>query len=294
MIEAAKRNNRKLSVAENFRRDPSARLVRHLLNIGAIGTPYAAVFHSVSPGKTIFITPWRHLKERGGLLLDMGVHFTDLIRYQLGEIDEVYGDAQLIEPVRQKPERVNSPYTFYRTRLQEMESDVRATAEDTSLALFRMKSGIVVNWMVGIGGHGSYGRETIFGDQGVIEGFGTRGGRVSMRVTGRGEMSHEEIVEARGDFALEPVAGHLFPTRIAAGDPAVDWKLIALEYYELGEAILNGREIEVEGVEGMRDVVAIYAICESSKAGRAVKMHEVEICQVYDYQAEIDEALGIV
>ena len=36
MIEAAERNNRNLSVAENFRRDPSARLVRYLLETGAI------------------------------------------------------------------------------------------------------------------------------------------------------------------------------------------------------------------------------------------------------------------
>ena len=37
IIEAARRNDRILSVAENFRRDPSARLVRHLLDRGAIG-----------------------------------------------------------------------------------------------------------------------------------------------------------------------------------------------------------------------------------------------------------------
>ena len=40
MIDAAERNDRKLSVAENYRRDPSARLVNHLLKTGAIGTPY--------------------------------------------------------------------------------------------------------------------------------------------------------------------------------------------------------------------------------------------------------------
>ncbi|MFB3041000.1 MAG: Gfo/Idh/MocA family protein, partial [Candidatus Poribacteria bacterium] len=40
MIEAAERNNRKLSVAENYRRDASARLVKHLLQTGAIGKPY--------------------------------------------------------------------------------------------------------------------------------------------------------------------------------------------------------------------------------------------------------------
>ena len=32
----------------------------------------------------------------------MGVHMADQIRYQLGDIAEVYGDVWLIEPVRRK------------------------------------------------------------------------------------------------------------------------------------------------------------------------------------------------
>ena len=102
MLRAAERNNRKLSVAENYRRDPSARLVHHLLKTGEIGNPYMATFHALREGDRIFVTPWRHLKNRGGPLLDLGVHYTDLIRYQLGEIEEVYGNARLVEPVRKK------------------------------------------------------------------------------------------------------------------------------------------------------------------------------------------------
>ena len=142
MIEAAQRNQRILSVAENFRRDPSARLVHHLLAQGAIGRPYMAIFHSLAPHREVFITPWRHMKDRGGLLLDLGVHFTDMIRYQLGDIKEAYGAVELASPVRHKPEAVNSPYRFYQTRFDEMEQHVEATAEDTSMAMFRMESGI--------------------------------------------------------------------------------------------------------------------------------------------------------
>ena len=294
MIEAAERNNRKLSVAENFRRDPSARLVRHLLAQGAIGRPYMATFHSVSPGNDIFITPWRHLKDRGGLILDLGVHFTDLIRYQLGDIAEVYGDVRLVEPVRKKAEKISSPYTFYRDRFREMEEEVPATAEDMSLAVFRMESGAVVSWMVGLGGHGGCDGELILGERGSIQGFGTRGGRTHMKRAGQEEMSYEELVAAADGFALEPLAEHFSPSRTASGDSAADWKLLALEYYELAEAILRERALEVDGVEGMKDVAAIYGIFESSRAGRAVRMSEVESGQVYDYQAEIDAALGIV
>ena len=293
MLEGAKRNDRILSVAENFRRDPSARLVRHLLKTGAIGAPYMALFHSLSPGNPIFITPWRHLKERGGLILDMAVHFTHMIRYQLGDIAEVYGNVWQVEPVRKKSDTMVQDYTFYQKRFKEMATTIEARVEDTSLAMFKMESGVTVDWMVGLGGHGGCGRQLILGDGGSIEGFGTRGGRISMKQASQEEMTHENILEAVDGFGLDPLAEYLFPSRIAHGDAAVDWKLIALEYYELAEAILNGRNVEVDGTGGLKDVAALYAIFESASAGRAVKMSEVETCHAYDYQAEIDAALGI-
>ena len=291
MIDAAERNNRKLSVAENYRRDASARLVHHLLETGAIGKPYMALFHSLRADDTIFITPWRHLKDKGGPIVDLGVHFTDLIRYQLGDIAEVYGDTWLIEPVRKKQEQIGDTYTFYQQRFKAMASEVPATAEDTSVAMFKMESGATVNWIVGLAGHGNCGGQLILGTQGCLKSFGTRGGRAVLQPAGRAEMSHEEILDEVNGFSLSPLEAYFFPDRIATDN--VDWKIIAIEYHELAEAILNDREIEVDGTEGMKDVAAIYAIFESAKAGRAVKMSEVEACQVYDYQAEIDEALGI-
>ncbi len=291
MMEAAKRNNRILSVAENFRRDPSARLVHHLLQQGAIGRPYMATFHSLGPHQEVFITPWRHLKDRGGLLLDLGVHFTDMIRYQLGDIKEVYGEVKLTTPVRKKSASLDSPYKFYQTRFAKMEDQVRATAEDTSVGMFRMESGVVVSWVVGLGGHGSCGGEVIFGAEGAIQGFGSRGARTQLKKAGGAEMGQEEILARVEGFGLEPLAEHFFPERISGED--VDWKLLALEYFELAEAVLEGRAIEVDETEGMKDVAAIYALFESSRLGRTVQLSEVESGEVYEYQAEIDEALGL-
>ena len=293
MLEAAERNRRLLSGAENYRREPSARLVRHLIQTGAIGAPYMALFHSLNPTDEIFITPWRHLKDRGGAILDWGVHFADMIRYQLGDIVEVYGDVRLVEPVRRKAESIGNTYTFYQERFEEMDSEVRATAEDTSLAMFRMESGVSVSWIAALSGHASDGREVVLGTEGSIAGFGTRGGSISMRRRTQEEMSYEDILENWNDFGLEPLAEHLFPSASASGDAVVDSKIIALEYFELAEAILHGRPLEVDGSCGLKDVAAVYAIFESSRAGRTVKMAEVESCQVYDYQAEIDESLAI-
>jgi predicted dehydrogenase len=291
MMEAAERNRRILSVAENYRRDPSARLIHHVLSAGLLGRPYLSWLHALSGGDTIFITPWRHLKEKGGPLLDMGVHYTDLIRYQLGDIVEVYGETRLVEPTRFKAPAIGDQYTFYQNRHRAMDSAVPATAEDVSVALLKMKSGLTVNWIMGSGGTGGTGGEMILCEGGRIEGFGTRGGRATIQRKGEDKRDHEAILELAPDFELEPLARHFYPDRITAGN--ADWRLIALEYHELAEAILDGRPVELDGMEGMKDVAAIHAIFESSVAGRPVTLDEVENGRVYAYQQPIDDALGI-
>jgi len=204
---------------------------------------------------------------------------------------EVHGHVPLATPVRTKPGSVNNPYEFYRRRFADMEVEVQATAADSSMATFRMESGAMVSWVVGLGGHGHYDGEVILGELGVIKGFGTRGGRALLQPAGQQDQTHEQLVAAAGDFELEPLAAYFFPEGIANDD--VDWKLLALEYYEFGEAILHDRQIEVDGSEGLKDVAALYAIFESSRLGRTVSMAEVERASVYDYQAEIDAELDL-
>ena len=114
-----------------------------------------------------------------------------------------------------------------------------------------------------------------------------------MQQRGQEAMNQEEILASMDGFSLEPLAEYLFPSGVSPGDPVVDWQLIALEYYELAESILSGRKIEVDGICGLKDVAALYAIFESSRVGRALRMSEVENCEVYEYQAEIDEALSL-
>ena len=293
MMEAAEKNGKLISVAENYRRDPSARLARHMIEQGAIGAVYGALFHTARAGKQIFITPWRHLVERAGPLLDLGVHFTDLIRYQLGEVREIYADARLVETEREKAPTENTAYGYYKSRHAAMPETVPATAEDCSSAIFRMESGIACNWLLQIAGPVSLGQQLIWGTEGAIEGFGSRGGQIALVEMDGSRVEHAELLGRFPDLSLEPLAEHFFPTRTSAGDQDVDWKLIALEYHELSEAILDGRQLEVDGDEGMRDVAVSHALCESAIAGRAVTMEELVSGQVYAYQQEIDDLLGV-
>ena len=116
ILDAAARNERIVSVAENFRRDPSARIVRHLLDTrclrhalyGLVPLGSARAIPSLSP-------PGGTAGRLGGFILDMAVHFTHLIRYQLGDFAEVYADARMIEPERQKSAAM-SPWTTSSTK----------------------------------------------------------------------------------------------------------------------------------------------------------------------------------
>ena len=295
ILAAADRNERLVSVAENFRRDPSARIVRHLIDRGAIGTPYMGLYHSLGPGNSIFITPWRHRRELGGFILDMAVHFTHMIRYQLGDVAEVYADARMVEPERQKSASMSMDYEFYQKSFEAMPERIPAAAEDTTQAIFKMASGATLNWIVGIAGHASVHRELIMGTAGCIDGFGIRGGRVTLARRRGTPLSQEDILASAESASLsfDPLTRYLFPSGVSAGDPLVDVKLIAYELYELAEAIRGQRTVEVDARCGLKDVAALYAVFESWRAGGPVALSAVESCQAYAYQAEIDAALGI-
>ena len=295
ILDAAQRNGLIVSVAENFRRDPSARLVRHLLDTGAIGTPYMGLYHSLGAGNSIFITPWRHRRELGGFILDMAVHFTHMIRYQLGDFAEVYAEARMVEKERRKSASVSTDYDFYKKRFAAMPERVPAAAEDMTQAMFKMESGATLDWIVGIGGHGSAHRELILGERGGIEGFGVRGGNVVLQRYGAEDLSQEEILASAEGAGLEldALTRYLFPDGASAGDPLVDVKLIAYELHEIAAAVRGCRAVEVDGICGLKDVAALYSVFESGRAGRAVRLSEVETCQVYAYQEEIDAVLGI-
>ena len=295
ILAAADRNERLVSVAENFRRDPSARIVRHLIDRGAIGTPYMGLYHSLGPGNSIFITPWRHRRELGGFILDMAVHFTHVIRYQLGDVAEVYADARMVEPERQKSASMSMDYEFYQKSFEAMPERIPAAAEDTTQAIFKMASGATLNWIVGIAGHASVHRELIMGTAGCIDGFGIRGGRVTLARRRGAPLSQEDILASAESASLsfDPLTRYLFPSGVSAGDPLVDVKLIAYELHELAEAIRGQRTVEVDAGCGLKDVAALYAVLESWRAGGPVALSAVESCQAYAYQAEIDAALGI-
>ena len=81
MINAAEKNNAVLATAENLRRDPPNRLARSIIEHGLLEDPYLMIHNSMGGnGDKIYITPWRHMKDKGALGLDMAVHYTDIVQ----------------------------------------------------------------------------------------------------------------------------------------------------------------------------------------------------------------------
>ena len=303
MIGAAARGGAVLATAENYRRDPPNRLARAVIAAGLLGDPFLMVQSSLGGDDQIVITPWRHLKEKGAIGLDMGVHYTDIIRYYLGEYQSIFGGGFIVEPRRRRPDDYeHHPLESYRQRAKTYPESVRATGEDSVVALYRMASGALAQLSL-TGGRGSRGWErSVHGPRGALYVPSERTGEaVLLRLEGR-ELRGKEILPLLPDFHLDEITARLFcpegveyamPADVPHPGYAIDARHLAIEYHDFGQAILKGHPPEVDGEGGMKAVAAILGAYESAKAGRSVRMEEVLREEVREYQREIDAALGL-
>jgi predicted dehydrogenase len=299
IVRAARRTARVLSVAENFRRDPMNRLVRALIDDGAIGDPHMMIEAGVRGSDRMVITPWRHQKLQGGLTLDIGVHSADVMRYFLGEAESAAGSLRLLEPTRHRGDAAG-PGGYYARWAGQVPPKMRATADDAIWGLVRFRAGAVAQWTYNSAGRGLNLRQRlIYGSRGSIAGPADRSGRtVKLYLPGKGELSDGAVLDHAPSYRLDPVAAQLFgserPSSYRFSFQETDRKIVAMEYRELGECVLEGKRPEITGEEGRRDVALVYAVCESARLNRFVTLDEVEEVKVDQYQREIDADLGLI
>lgn len=302
IIEAADASGRVLATAENYRRDPVNRMVRAAIDAGLIGDPLLMIQTSLGGGDGMAATPWRHLKEKGAIGLDMGVHYADIVRYYLGEYASIFGQGLIVEPVRRRPAAQDHPLISYREQTPTYPETVEATGEDSILAQYAMESGARVQFSLLGGGRGSRRFErSVHGRWGALDVPRDRTGEpVRLRLEDR-ELLGKEILELLPAFELNEVTERLFGKdgvvydlpAVAHAEMALDARLLAIEYHDFGQAVLEGRAPEVDGRDGMIAVAAILGAYESAALGRAVKMEELLSGSVRAYQEEIDDALGL-
>ena len=230
--------------------------------MGNIGTWWA-------PDLVVAETPWRHsLVEGGGMALDLGPHFFDLIRYISGsEVDAVSARTQVVEPTR------------WILREGKKVDPVTCDADDTFHAHFRLASGAAGSMFGSWGGHGG---NTVVGEGMVF--YGTKG-----KVTGDTlHLDDEEPQSLSALYRKEAATGlqeRHFPLSLTN-----DFALAQLDWLR---AVEQGTQPECSGAEGLRDLACAYALVESNLAGREVTLAEIESGALRSYQTPIDQRFGL-
>jgi predicted dehydrogenase len=300
---AARDSGRVVSVAENYRRDPINRLGKALVDAGVIGAPRLMIHTTIGGDSQMMMSVWRHMKDQGGVLLDVGVHFADIMEYYLGPIATIYAQTRLHERVRYNPVaegvKVAAPNPIYERFQKQMPARFEATAEDACYATLTFANGAVGHYVEDHAGHGQglWARQ-IFGAKGSLDLPNDRTGRpIALHRTGQETVSDGRLLDLAPEFRLDPVTATLFGgERLWRYDfpfEEVDRKLLAIEYADLAAAILGEQAAEVDITQGARSVAVSYAMLESGLAGRMVTLDEVLDEEIDAYQAAINESLGI-
>jgi predicted dehydrogenase len=299
ILNAQETSGKILSVAENYRRDPMSRLTRALLGAGCIGHPQLFIDISAGSGNRIIITPWRHKKLMGGMLLDGGVHNADMALYTMGDVNQIYARIALWEKTRVNPQGSGGVSGFYERWAPEMPDTIEATAEDTLTSVISFQNGAMGQWTQSYAAHGrGFGHKVIYGSHGSLRPGGIRNGNSPvLTLDDQEEISGTPLLELVPEFHLDDITAALFEgDRISSYEvpfPAADRKLLAVELHEFGSCILSNTQPEVDGFVGRRAVSFCYAAFESSVLNRPVTLDEIEAEDVDSYEAEINANLKI-
>jgi predicted dehydrogenase len=277
IIEAAEKHKRILATGENIRRYPTARACEWAINTrGLIGDVRLVNIQAINYGPFDITRPaakWRVIKALtgGGMIMDSGAHFGDMIQVLFGDVDEVY-----------------CTMSCYDDRVVEGAPVVGMApvdVEDTWHAVIRFKSGLHVTWTYSRALHeqgvrvGSY-----YGSEGTMRDLGFvfhpfQGGGEAVLPDGS-EWSSEQIQAEYMATLSEEDKARLFPYGSMDG--------FAIEVWDFVNAIATGRKPEMDGYDGLRAKALCECCYESATAGKAVKFDDVLAGRVDAYQRPID------
>lgn len=275
--------DRKLSVAENYRRDPINRLAKALIDAGVLGRPFLVVQSSSGSGENVIITPWRHLKRACGIAVDMGVHYADILEYLLGPLETIGGMGAVVDK-----ERKGTDGTMY-----------PADAEDLTVGIGRYESGALATMILNVAGRGEgHFTRMIYGTAGSLAIPGDRTGQplqLTLRRNGEDRIvPDEELLDRAPEFRLDDITAALFGgnrlTSYTMPWADTDANLLAIEFDDFAGAILDDRAPEVDGAFGLRSLAIAYGFLESDRLGRFVSVDELLTSDALPYQREIEEA----
>ena len=264
ILDAARDKGIVFQVAENYRRSPEHRAINWAIRSGRIGVLQQLYWVDVS--ERLWHWGWRDelAIAGGGWSMDGGVHFADLFRYHVGEVELLYAISKQYRKTR------------FRNR-EELTDPVDVNAEDTTMAVLTFENGVTGTWTStnAAPGH-KFSTRAVYGDEGSIdfaEGLQTRS------VT-------QSIDELKDEFMGQLSDGdsdRLFPRGIT--------NTVATELAEFYDAIRTGSPVEITGLEGYKDEALSLALYESEELGAPVRIKDIEDLSIETYQSQFDEGL---
>ncbi|MBN1136497.1 MAG: Gfo/Idh/MocA family oxidoreductase [Anaerolineae bacterium] len=277
IIEVAEKYGRVLATGENIRRYPTARACEWAINVRRlIGDVRLVTIQAINYGPfdmTHYATKWRVIKALtgGGMIMDSGAHFGDMIQVLFGDVDQVY-----------------CTMNTYDDRMVEG-APVVGTApvdvEDTWHAVIRFKSGLHVTWSYSRALHEQGVRAgDYYGSKGTMRDLGFvfhpfQGGGKAVLVDGS-EWSSDQILAEYMASLSEQDKSRLFPYGSTDG--------FAIEVWDFVNAIATGRKPEMDGYDGLRAKALCECCYESATAGEPVKFDDVLAGRIDAYQQPID------
>ena len=275
MCEQAETAGVSFGVFENARFRADVRRIGWALSeSGPLGALRMALMGNVgtwwAPDLIVAETPWRHvLAEAGGIALDLGPHFFDMLRYIGGsEMSHVSAQTAVVEPLR------------YLIREGAKEEPFSCDADDTFYASFENDAG--ASGML-FGSWAGHGKNTIVGEGPTY--YGSRGRVCGDVVHLDGVAVPQSLAALYGAQAPDALKAQHFPKGLDSD--------FALAQHDWLEAIRNGTQPECSGREGLLDLACSYAVVESAQAGQRIAVDDVVSGAVRDYQKPIDERFGI-
>ncbi len=278
IIEAAERQGLVLATGENVRRYPTARSCTWAIrDQGLIGDVHLANIQSINYRPFDFTrsaAKWRGIKllTGGGMIMDSGAHFTDMVQVLFGEVDQVSCtmasyDSRLIE---------DAPIV----------GNVPADVEDTWHAVIGFKGGMTIAWTYSRSLYGEEVRQaTYYGSEGTMHDLGFpfhpfQGGGDCVLADGS-ERSSEQIQAGYMASLRDEEKARLFPYGSRDG--------FAIEVWDFVDAIASGRRPEMDGADGLRAKALCECCYESATLGKPVRFVDVLEGRIDAYQKPINE-----
>lgn len=244
IVDAARAARRHLGAGFNMRYYPAFAFVKDVMSSGQIGEIDHVRIYGGHEGLPKFAYDWEYKAEisGGGALWDVGIHMTDMARYLLGEITEVYGVAT--EKVWKVP-----------------------GSEDNAMAIFKSPSGVSAIYQATWTDWKGY--------QSAVEVYGSHG-----MVRGAYAPMQTMLITMEKPGGKVTKVTNRFPG-IQIREKLKSWKTTALNSFaaELAEfvALTEGREgLRIaDGHAALRAVEIAAAVPESSRTGMPVKLENL-------------------